>query len=111
MKTKKSSSTVTQSTPAAPVAPAAGLKRFNLAGIATSAPSAKAAKTYPVLADPDGQVAALVEAVLEQNAPIEALEGALQIHKGELIAIAKPFYFQHHAGQMAVASSIEARAG
>jgi len=29
----------------------------------------------------------------------------------ELIAIAKPFYFAHHAGQMAVASSIEARSG
>ena len=112
MKTKKSqSTTTTQSTPAAPVAPAAGLKRFNLAGIATSAPAAKAAKVYPVLPDPDGQVAALVEAVLEQNAQIEALEGALEIHKGELIAIAKPFYFQHHAGQMAVASSVEARAG
>jgi hypothetical protein len=28
-----------------------------------------------------------------------------------LIAIAKPFYFSHHTGQMAVASSLEAKAG
>jgi manganese/zinc/iron transport system substrate-binding protein len=55
MKTKSSPAT------AAPVAPAAGLKRINLAGISTTAPAAKAAKTYPELPDPDGQVAALVE--------------------------------------------------
>ena len=42
---------------------------------------------------------------------LEAIEGALNISKGELIAIAKPFYFAHHAGQMAVASSVEAKAG
>ena len=112
MKTKKSQSiATTQPTPAAPVAPAAGLKRFNLAGIATSSPAAKAAKVYPVLPDPDGQVAALVEGVLEQSAQLEALEGSLEIHKGELIALARPFYFQHHAGQMAIASAVEARSG
>jgi hypothetical protein len=105
MKTKSSTAT------AAPVAPAAGLKRINLAGIATKAPAAKAAKTYPELPDPDGQVAALVEGILEKTEQLEALEGALNISKGELIAIAKPFYFTHHAGQMAVASSVEAKAG
>jgi len=42
---------------------------------------------------------------------LEAIEGALEIEKAELIAIARPFYFAHHAGQMAVASSIEARSG
>ena len=36
---------------------------------------------------------------------------ALEIEKGELIALAKRFYFAHHAGQMVVASSVEARAG
>ncbi len=101
MKTK--SSTVT----AAPVAPAAGLKQINLARIATTAPAAKAAKTYPELPDPDGQVAALVEGILEKSEQLEALEGSLSIEKDELIAIAKPFYFAHHAGQMAVASSVE----
>ena len=105
MKTKSSTAT------AAPVAPAAGLKRINLAGIATTAPAAKAAKTYPELPDPDGQVAALVEGILEMSEQVEALSGALEISKGELIAIAKPFYFAHHAGQMAVASSVEAKAG
>jgi hypothetical protein len=105
MKTKSSPAT------AVPVAPAAGLKRINLAGIATTAPAAKAAKTYPELPDPDGQVAALVEGILEMSEQVEALSGALEISKGELIAIAKPFYFAHHAGQMAVASSVEAKSG
>jgi len=89
MKTKSSPAT------AAPVAPAAGLKRINLAGIATAAPAAKAAKTYPELPDPDGQVAALVEGILEMSDQLEAIEDALNISKGELIAIAKPFYFAH----------------
>jgi len=105
MKTKSSPAT------AAPVAPAAGLKRINLTGIATKAPAAKAAKTYPELPDPDGQVAMLVEGILEKSEHLEAIEGALEIEKAELIAIAKPFYFAHHAGQMAVASSVEAKAG
>jgi hypothetical protein len=73
MKTKTSPAT------AAPVAPAAGLKRINLAGIATTAPAAKAAKTYPELPDPDGQVAALVEGILEKSEQLEAIEGALEI--------------------------------
>jgi hypothetical protein len=105
MKTKSSPAS------AAPVAPAAGLKRINLAGIATTAPAAKAAKSYPELPDPDGQVAALVEGILETSDQVEALSGNLEILKGELIAIAKPFYFSHYSGQMAVASSVEAKAG
>ena len=85
----------------APV-PAAGLKRINLAGIATTATAAKAAKSYPELPDPDGQVAALVEGILETSDQVESLSGNLEILKGELIAIAKPFYFSHYSGQMAV---------
>ena len=73
MKTKSSTTT------AAPVAPAAGLKRINLAGIATTAPAAKAAKTYPELPDPDGQVASLVEGILEMSEQVEAITGALEI--------------------------------
>jgi hypothetical protein len=52
-----------------------------------------------------------VEGIIEKSEQLEAIEGALEIEKAELIAIAKPFYFAHHAGQMAVASSIEAQSG
>ncbi len=45
----------------------------------------------PILPDADGQVAALVEGILEKSEQLEAIEGALEIEKAELIAIAKPF--------------------
>ena len=57
--------TKVQTQPAAPVAPAAGIKRINLAGVATKSSAAKATKAYPVLPDEDGQVAALVEGILD----------------------------------------------
>lgn len=96
----------------ASAAPApAGLRKVNLAGFAVQTPAGKTAKSYPLLPDPDGQVAELVGSILDQSAQLEALEGSVELLKGELIALAKPFYFQHHAGQHVVASSIEARAG
>src|SRR2546422_4243237 len=105
----------TKTAAAAPVAatpaPAAGIKKFNLAGIAKAAPAGKPVKTYPVLPDEDGHVAELVDAIIEKAEQLEALEGALDLDKSELIALAKPFYFTHYSGQMAVASSVEARSG
>jgi hypothetical protein len=68
---------------AAPVAPSAGIKRINLAGIATKSPASKTAKAYPVLPDEDGQVAALVEDILDKSEQLEALEGSLEIDKAE----------------------------
>ena len=76
---------------AAPSAPAARLKRINLAGISTKSAATRTAKAYPILPDADGQVAALVEGILEKSEQLEAIEGALEIEKAELIAIAKLF--------------------
>src|SRR5437879_2606143 len=94
---------------AAAPAPAPALKKVSLAGSATQTPASKSAKAYPLLPDADGQVAELVTSIIDRSAQLEALEGALELDKSELIAIAKPFYFQHHHGQHAVASSVEAR--
>ena len=91
-------------------APAPALKKVSLAGFATQTPASKSAKAYPLLPDPDGQVGELVTSILDKSAHVEALEGSLELEKAELIAIAKPFYFQHFHGQHAVASSVEARA-
>jgi len=66
-------------------AAAARLKRINLAGIATNSAATKTAKAYPLLADADGQVAALVEGILEKSEQLEAIEGALEIEKSILI--------------------------
>ena len=84
---------------------------LEFAGFATQTPASKSAKAYPLLPDPDGQVGELVTSILDKSAQVEALEGSLQLEKEELIAIAKPFYFQHYHGQHAVASSVEARSG
>ena len=74
--------------PAAPAAPApkeqpAGLKKVNLAGIAAKPAAGKPMKSYPVMPDPDGQVAVLVTSILERAAQVEALEGALELDKSE----------------------------
>lgn len=116
-KTKAEASTAVAAPEAAPAASApsttpatTGLRKISLAGFAVQSPASKAAKSYPLLPDPDGQVAEMAGMILDQSAQLEALEGSVTLLKEELIAVAKPFYFQHHAGQHAVASSIEARA-
>ena len=102
---------VVAASPSAFTAPAsAGLRKVSLAGFTVQSPASKSAKSYPLLPDPDGQVSELVTAILDQNAQIEALEGGLTLAKEELIAVAKPFYFNHHSGQHVLASSVEARA-
>ena len=97
--------------PAASTAPTpAGLRKVSLAGFSVQSPASKSAKSYPLLPDPDGQVGELVTAILDHCAQLEAIEGAVELEKSELVAIAKPFYFTHHAGQHVLASSVEARA-
>ena len=77
MKTKSKPAAAT----ASPSAPADRLKRINLAGIATNSAATKTAEVYPLLPDADGQVAALVEGILEKSEQLEAIEGALEIEK------------------------------
>lgn len=93
-----------------PAPPPASLRKVSLAGFAVQTPASKTSKSYPLLPDPDGQVAEMVALILDQSAQLEALEGSVELLKSEMIALAKPFYFKHHAGQTVVASSIEARA-
>lgn len=94
-------------TPAA--AKPTGIKKLNLGGIAQK--SEKSGKDYPVLPDPDGEVAKLVESLMEHSRQVEALEGALNVEKAELTAMAKQFYFDASRGKTAIPSSVSARAG
>ena len=110
MKKPKAPTTNAATVAALPKTPAPALRKVSLAGFATQTPASKSAKAYPLLPDPDGQVAEIVTSILEKSAQVEALEGAVELEKAELIALAKPFYFTHHHGQNAVASSVEARA-
>ena len=92
-----------------PPAQTSGIKKLNLSGIARSAE--KPGKEYPVLPDPDGQVAPLVESIIEHSRQVEALEGALNVEKAELTAMAKQFYFEACRGKTTIPSSVSARAG
>jgi hypothetical protein len=98
-------------TTAEPKAPAkaAGLKKVNLGGIATKS-SSKTKTEYPVLPDPNGDVAKLVADIRRETAEMEALEGSLDIKKAELRGQAQEYYFEHYSGKHDIASSIEARA-
>lgn len=108
---KKTKAETAATAPAAAPSQPAGLKKFNLGGIAAKPATGRPVKTYPLLPDEDGQVGQLVTSILERAAQIEALEGAIELDKSELIILAKQFYFAHYSGQMAVASSVEARSG
>lgn len=108
MKATRKKEVMTAATAPAP-APAPAIRKFSLSGFAAAPVSGKAVKTYPLLPDHDGTAAELADAILDAAERVEALEGALALQKAELIALAKPFYFTHHAGQLAVASAIEVR--
>jgi hypothetical protein len=92
-----------------PAAKPTGIKKLNLGGIAQK--SDKPGKEYPVLPDPNGEVAQLVGSITEHSRQVEALEGALNVEKAELTALAKQFYFDACRGKTAVPSSVSARAG
>ena len=61
---------------------------------------------YPVLPDPNGQLAIIAARIIERAAQIEALDGALTVDKAELKTLATPFYFIQATGKVDVASSI-----
>ena len=91
----------TASTPA----PKAGIKKLNLGGIATKKESGKT--EYPILPDDaTGNVASLVGAIRSKAAQLEALEGSLEIDKGELTSLAKQFFFVHCHGKSVIPSSV-----
>jgi len=92
-----------------PTAKPTGIKKLNLGGIAQK--SEKSGKDYPVLPDPDGEIAKLVETITEHSRQVEAIEGALAVEKAELTAMAKQFYFENSRGKTAIPSSVSARAG
>jgi len=62
--------------------------------------------SYPVLPDPNGQLAVMATRIIERSAQIEALDGALSLDKAELKTLATPFYFAQANGKVEVASSV-----
>jgi len=66
----------------------------------------KANNAYPVLPDPNGQLAIITARIIERTAQIEALDGAREIDKSELKTLATPFYFTQANGKVDVANSV-----
>src|SRR6266481_5795619 len=62
--------------------------------------------TYPVLPDPNGQLAIIATRIIERAAQLDAIEGVLTIDKAELKTLATPFYFAQGNGKVEVASSL-----
>ena len=86
----------------------AGLKKFNLGGIATQAESSTK-KDYPILPDPDGDLAKLVADLLAKSDQLDALDGECTLLKAEITSKARPFWFEVNQGKAVAASSVVCR--
>ncbi len=80
------------------------LRKLSFGAMAKKKEDAKT--VYPVLPDPNGQLALIAARILERSAQVEALEGALDIDKAELKTLATPFYFGQASGKVEVSSSV-----
>jgi hypothetical protein len=92
------------SRPIKPVAQPESLRKLSFGAMAPKKEKVRA--SYPVLPDPNGQLAVMAARIIERTAQIEALEGSLALDKAELKTLATPFYFAQANGKVEVASSI-----
>ena len=80
-----------------------GLKKIAF-GIAKKKDDTKTA--YPVVPDPNGQLAVIAARIMERTDEFNALEAALDTDKKELRCLVTPFYFTNSHGKADVASSV-----
>jgi hypothetical protein len=92
------------SRPSKPVAQADSLRKLSFGAITKKREDARS--TYPVLPDPNGQLAIIATRIIERAAQLDALEGALTIDKSELKTLATPFYFAQANGKVEAATTL-----
>ena len=92
------------SRPIKPVPQPESLRKLSFGAMAQK--KEKARTSYPVLPDPNGQLAVMATRIIERTAQIDALGGALELDKAELKTLATPFYFAQANGKVEVASSV-----
>src|SRR5258708_8788512 len=80
------------------------LRKLSFGAISRKQEGSKTA--YPLLPDPNGQLAIIAARIIERTAQIEALDGALTVDKAELKTFATPFYFTHPSGKVDLAPTI-----
>ena len=91
-------------TPPPNAAPSTPLKKLSLAGMAKKKDDTKTA--YPVVPDPNGQLAVIAARICTRDEEIKALESLYETDKKELRCLVTPFYFNHSHGKHDVASSV-----
>ena len=92
------------SRPIKPVPQPESLRKLSFGAMAQKKEKVRA--SYPVLPDPNGQLAVMATRIIERTTQIDALEGSLALDKAELKTLATPFYFAQANGKVEVASSI-----
>jgi hypothetical protein len=92
------------SRPIKPVPQPESLRKLSFGAMAPKKEKVRA--SYPVLPDPNGQLAVMAARIIERTTQIEALEGSLALDKAELKTLATPFYFAQANGKVEVGSSI-----
>ena len=92
------------SRPIKPVPQPESLRKLSFGAMAQKKEKVRA--SYPVLPDPNGQLAVMATRIIERTTQIDALEGSLALDKTELKTLATPFYFAQANGKVEVASSI-----
>jgi len=82
------------------------MKAINLSKIGTAPKNGKS--EYPLLPDPEGTFATLVDEFRNENQQKKALDGSLKLKKGELSTSARAFYLGSQSGkQGTIPSSVE----
>jgi hypothetical protein len=89
------------------------MKTLNL-GAVGGGKKAASKSSYPVVPDPNGDVAKMVSEVIKLTAEKKAIEGGLKLAKGEvggsdgLVPLARKFFLDSTSGKADVPSSVEA---
>jgi len=86
------------------VPPTDSLRKLSFGAITQKRQDART--TYPVVPDPNGQLAIIATRIIQRAAQLEAIDGALVIDTSELKTLATPFYFAQASGKLEVAGSL-----
>jgi hypothetical protein len=92
------------SRPSKPTPQADSLRKLSFGAITKKREDART--TYPVLPDPNGQLAIIATRIIERAAQLDALDAGLAIDKAELKTLATPFYFAQASGKVEAATSL-----
>jgi len=90
------------------------MKKLNLGSVGGGKKASSSKASYPVVPDPNGDVAKMVSEVIKLTAEKKAIEGGLKLAKGEvggsdgLVPLARKFFIESTAGKSDVPSSVEA---